>query len=52
MAYNMISCQKVAESTQILRIAKFADVNLAPDLRNHQKKPKKQITQSQFTQIF
>ena len=27
-------------------------VNLAPDLRNHQKKPKKRITQSRFTQIF
>ena len=24
MAYNVISCQKVAESTQILKIAKFA----------------------------
>ena len=27
-------------------------VNLAPDLRNHQKKPKKRITQLRFTQIF
>ena len=24
MAYNVISCQKVAENTQILKIAKFA----------------------------
>ena len=24
MAYNVISCQKVAEKTQILKIAKFA----------------------------
>ena len=27
-------------------------VNLAPDLRNHQKKPKKRITQSRFTKFF
>ena len=50
MAYNVISCQKVAENTQILKIAKgsrqkmdilrFCYVNLAPDLGN--KKPKKQ----------
>ena len=24
MAYNVISCQKVAENTQLLKIAKFA----------------------------
>ena len=24
MAYNVISCQKIAENTQILKIAKFA----------------------------
>ena len=40
MAYNVISCRKVAENTQILKIAQFA-INLAPDLRNHQKKAQK-----------
>ena len=46
MAYNVISCQKVAENTQIRY------VNLAPDLRNRQKKAQKNITQSGFTIIF
>ena len=39
MAYNVISCLKVAENTQILKLARFY-VNLAPHLRNHQKSPK------------
>ena len=41
MAYNVISCQKVAENTQILKIAKIAMSNLAHDLGNHQKKSAK-----------
>ena len=40
MAYNVISGQKVAENTQILKIAKFAYIIWAPELRNHPKYPK------------
>ena len=28
MAYNVISCQKVAENTQILKITKFCSLNI------------------------
>ena len=38
MAYNVISCQKVAENTQILKIAKFA---ICKSGSRPQKSPKK-----------
>ena len=40
MAYNVISCQKVAENTQILKIAKFAIWSKLPTLEITQNTPK------------
>ena len=53
MAYNVISCRKIAENTQILKIAKFPIKSSLPSSDITQNiPPKKQITQSQFAQIF
>ena len=50
--YNVISCRKVAENTQILKIAKLAMKIWLSTSGITKKKAQKQLAQARLTQIF
>ena len=52
MAYNVISCKKNQKKHSNNQNCWFYNVNLAPELRNDRKSPKKRITKSRFTHFF
>ena len=51
-AHNVISCKQNPKKHSKNQNRRFYYVNLAPELRNDEKLPKKRITQSRFTQFF